>query len=83
MNVAKNLLLMLNKQPQMHLILPQKKQFKRQQKQLVMSMVIKLLINLQTHHRILQRQLKIKQKYIKKDIYLQKKGKINDDLRLI
>ena len=38
--------------------------------------VIKLLIKLQINHpEIFQKQLKVKQKYQKRDIYLQKKGR--------
>ena len=70
---------MLRKLPQMHLKLLQKKQFKKQHKQLVISMIIKLLIVLlepqKICHRILQRQLKVKQKYLEKDIHLQEKDR--------
>ena len=60
----------------MHLKLSQKVQFKKQQRQLVIWLVIKLLIVLQksqeVHCRIIQEQLKMSmmKKYLKKDIYL-------------
>ena len=58
----------------MHLKLLQKEQFKRKKKQLVIWLVTALLIKLQKNHpKILYRQLKVKQKYQTKDIYLQKK----------
>ena len=63
-----------------------KEPLKKQKKQLVIRLVIKPLINLrksqELHHRIVQRQLKVKlkiedliKKYQKKDIYLQKKDR--------
>ena len=70
----------------MHLKLLQKEQFKKEQKQLSIGLAVKLMIKLQKnkklHHRIVQRQIEMKQnimdlivKYQKKDIYLQKKTK--------
>ena len=62
-----------------------KERFKKQQKQLVISLEIKLLIRLQEsqriHHRIIQKQMK--KKY--REIYIppELKHKIIDDLRLI
>ena len=56
------------------------KQFKKQQKQLVIWLVPKFLIKLQqsqeVHPRINQRQSKVKQKYQKQYIYPQKKSKL-------
>ena len=53
------------------------KQFKRPKQELVIQLVIIFQIKLQKaqkiNRRIFQRQLKVKQKYLKKDIYLQKK----------
>ena len=78
-NIAKNILIMVDNPLQMRLKLLQKKQFKKQQKQLVLWSVIKLLIKLQKcqeiPHRIAQKQSQKKQKildliekYLKKDI---------------
>ena len=53
-----------------------KEQFKKQQKQLVIWLVIKLLIKLRgfqkIHNKIIRRQLELSmiKKYLKKDIYL-------------
>ena len=64
---------MLNNMPQMHLELLQKEQFKKQQEQAVIWLVIKLLIQLQKfkkiHNKILQRPLQMNmiKKYLKKD----------------
>ena len=64
---------MLNNLPQMHLELLQKEQFKKQQEQAVIWLVIKLLIQLQKfkkiHNKILQRPLQMNmiKKYLKKD----------------
>ena len=66
---------------QMRLKLLQKEQFKKQQKQLVISLVIKLLIELQKfqdiHNKIIQKQLQMstKKKYLKEGIYLKMKDK--------
>ena len=63
----------------LHLKLIQKELFKKQQKQLVIWLVIKFLIELRKfekiHNNIIQRQLQIImiKKYPSKDIYLQKK----------
>ena len=69
----------VKKLAQMYLKPLQKLQFKKQQKQLLILLVIKLLIKLQklykTYCRILQRQLKVKEKYQKKDVVLQKKDR--------
>ena len=78
-NIAKNILIMVDNPLQMRLKLLLKKQFKKQQKQLVLWSVIKLLIKLQKcqeiPHRIAQKQSQKKQKildliekYLKKDI---------------
>ena len=50
LNIAKTFLITLNNQPQMHLKLLQKEQFRKHQKQLVISFVIKLLTKLQKSH---------------------------------
>ena len=65
----------------MRLKLLQKEQFKKQQKQLVISLVIKLLIELRKfqdiHNKIIQKQLQMstKKKYLKEGIYLKMKDK--------
>ena len=72
---------MLKNLQQMHLELLQKELFKKQQKQLVISLVITLLIKLQKfqkiRHKIIQRQFQMImiKKYLKKNICLQKKDK--------
>ena len=65
----------------MHLKLSQKEQLKEQQKQVVIWLA-KLQKPRELHHWIVQIQLQMKQKilsmikkYLKKDIYLQKKGR--------
>ena len=64
---------MLNNMPQMHLELLQKEQFKKQQEQAVIWLVIKLLIQLRKfkkiHNKILQRPLQMNmiKKCLKKD----------------
>ena len=66
---------------QMHLKLLKKEQFKKQQKQLVIWLVIKLLIKSRGfqkgRNKLIQKQLQMSmiKKYQKKDIYLQKKDK--------
>ena len=80
-NTVKNVLITLHNLQQMHLKLLQKKLFRKQQKQLLMSMVIKLLIELQmsqeVHYRINQTQLQQNTtKYLKKDIYHRKNRKL-------
>ena len=81
LNKARNFLIMLSHLKQMHLKLIQKKQFKKQQKQLVILLVIKLLIKSQTfqkiHNKIIHRQLQMNmiKKHLKREIYLQKKDK--------
>ena len=80
-NTAKNFLITLNNLQQMHLKLLQKESFKKQQKQLVIWLVTKLLIELrksqEVYHRIIQKKLQTNmiKKYLKKDIYLQKKSR--------
>ena len=80
-NIVKNFLIMLKNLQQMHLELLQKESFKKQQKQLVISLVITLLIKLQKfqkiRHKIIQRQFQMImiKKYLKKNICLQKKDK--------
>ena len=65
----------LNNQPEMHLKLLQKEQFKRQLKLLVDLNGNKIAgkITKKNHHKILQGELKVKQKYQKKDIYISKR----------
>ena len=64
---------MLTNQPQIHLKLLLKEQFKKQQNELVIFLVIKLLIELRkSHHKILQRQLNVKQKQQKK-VYISRR----------
>ena len=73
----------------MCLKLLQKEQFKKQQKQLVIWLVVKLLIKLQKfqkiHNKMIQTQLQMRiiKKYLNKDMCLQKKDKIVDEMRLI
>ena len=50
-NIARNSLIMLNNLPQMSLKLLQEEQFKKQQKQLVIWLVIKLIAKLQKFHK--------------------------------
>ena len=86
---SKNLLIMLNNPQQICLKLLQKEQFKKQQKELVIWLVVTLLIKLQKfqkiHNTMIQTQLQMRiiKKYLKKDICLQKKDKIVDEMRLI
>ena len=74
-------MIILKNLQQMRLKLLQKEQFKKQQKQLVISLVIKLLIELQKfqdiHNKIIQKQLQMstKKKYLKEGIYLKMKDK--------
>ena len=62
--------------------LAQNEQFKKQQKQMMIWLVKKLLLELKKfptiHKRIIQKQLQMKmiKKYLKNDIYLQKKDRI-------
>ena len=75
----------------MHIKLLQLEQSKKQLKQLVIWLVIKLFIKLQesqeVHRRIIQKQLQMNmiKKYLKKDRYISPKErqKIIDELRLI
>ena len=73
-NIAKNFLIMLKNLQQMHLKLLQKVSFKKQQKQLVIWLAIKLLIELQKfqkiHNKIFQRQLQMNmtKKHLKKNM---------------
>ena len=75
-NISKNFLIMLNNLEQMHLKLLQKELFKKQQKQLVIWLVTKLLIELRKsqklYHKIIQikLQMNMKNTYLKKDMYL-------------
>ena len=61
----------------------------KQQKELAICVVIKFLLKLQKfwkiQNKIIQKQLQVSmiKKYLKKDLYIQKKDKIIDDLRLI
>ena len=81
-NIATRFLIMLNNLQQMCLKLLQKEQLKKQQKQLVVLLVIKLLIELQKfqkiHNKIIKKQLQISMinKYLKKDIYPEKRQEI-------
>ena len=74
-------MIILKNLQQMRLKLLQKEQFKKQQKKLVISLVIKLLIELQKfqdiHNKIIQKQLQMstKKKYLKEGIYLKMKDK--------
>ena len=74
-------MIILKNLQQMRLKLLQKEQFKKQQKQLVISLVIKLLIELQKfqdiHNKIIQKQLQMstEKKYLKEGIYLKMKDK--------
>ena len=74
-----------NNLQQMRLKLLQNKKFKKQQKQLVIWLVIKLLIKFtKNHNKVIQIHLQMSmiKKCIKKDLYLQKKRReIIDDLR--
>ena len=81
LKTVKNFLIMISNLQQMRLKQILKQQFKKQQKQLVISLVIKLLIKLgklqNINNKIIQKQLQMSmiKKYLKKDIYLQKKHK--------
>ena len=74
MNIVKNLLIMLNNPQQMCLKLLQKEQFKKQQKELVIWLVVKLLIKLQKfqkiHNKMIQTKLQMRniKKYLNKDM---------------
>ena len=64
----------------MHFKLLQKDQFKKQQKQLAICLVIKFLLKLgklqKLHNKIAQKLLQMRiKKYLKKDIFLHKKTK--------
>ena len=84
-NISKNLsskysqklMTILNNLLQMHVKLLQKEQFKKHQKQLVIWLEIKLLIESQKsqklHDRIVQKRMK--KRYLEKYIYLQNKDK--------
>ena len=80
-NTGRKILIMLNNHHKMHLKLLQKEQFKKQQKQLPIWLIIKLLTKPQkdqeVHRRIIQEQLQMNmiKKYLKKDIYPQKKDR--------
>ena len=87
-NIGENI--MLKDLQQMHLRLLQKEKFKRQHKQLVIWLVIKLLTELRKfqkiHSKIVRNQLQIsKIKKIPKERYISpdERQKITDDLRLI
>ena len=91
-NISKNLsskysLKLLNHVKQsttVHLKLLQKEQFQRQQKQLVIWLVIALLIKLQTnHHKILPIRLKVKRIPKERFISLNERQQIADKLKLI
>ena len=75
---------MRNNLLQMHLKLLQKEQFKKQQKQPVILLEIKLPIKLQEsqklHHKEVQK--KMKKKYVEKIISPELRQKVIDDLRL-
>ena len=75
-NTAKNVLIILNNPLEMHLKLSQNRQLKGQQRKLVTQLVTKSLIQLQktqTIYKLLQ--MSTIKKYLKKDIYLQKKDR--------
>ena len=73
-NTVKNLLIVINKLQQIRLKLLQKEQFKKQQKQLAILLIIKLLIELQKFQKIqnklIQKQLQLSmiKRYLKKYI---------------
>ena len=66
----------IKKKPQVHLKLPQKEQFIKNHKQLLIWLVVKLPIELQKsqklRNRIIQTQIQMKmvKSYLKKDMYL-------------
>ena len=71
---------MLNNLLQMHLKPLQKKRFKKQKKQLVILLEIKLLLKLleseKLHHKITQKKtLNMIENYIEKDVHLQNKNR--------
>ena len=80
-NTVKNFLMMPNNLQQMRLKLLQKEQFKKLQKQLVIWLLMKLLKKSRKfqkiHNEIIQKHLEMSmiKKYLKKDVYLQKKDK--------
>ena len=65
---GQKILITLSNPPQMHLKQLQKRQFKKQKKQLVISLAIKQITELQNSHklchRLVQKQLKMKQKIL-------------------
>ena len=65
---------MLKNLKQIHLKPLQKESFKKQQKQLVNLLVIKMLMKLQKfqkiHNKIIQLQMSMIKKYLKNDVYL-------------
>ena len=73
--VDKNILFMLKNLQQMHLKLFQKESFKKQQKQLVILLVIKLLIKSKKFQKNLETVTIKNDKEIPKERCLQKKGK--------
>ena len=88
-HIARNFLIMLNHLPQMHVKRLSIESFKKQQKQLLIWLVIKLLIELQksqeVQHRIIHKQLQMNmmKKYLKKDIFPEERQKIIDNRRLM
>ena len=73
-NIGKNISKNLSSR-HCHKLLP-KEQFKKQQKQLVIWLEIKLLLKSQKHHlKKIQTQVQMKKKHLEKDIYHQKKDK--------
>ena len=73
-NTAKKFLIMLKNLKKIDLKPLQKESFKKQQKQLVILLVIKMLMKLQKfqkiHNKIIQLQMSMIKKYLKNDVYL-------------
>ena len=73
-NTAKKFLIMLKNLKKIDLKPLQKESFKKQQKQLVILLVIKMLMKLQKfqkiHNKIIQLQMNMIKKYLKNDVYL-------------
>ena len=84
-NIARNFLIMLKNLQQIYLKLLQKELLKKQQKQLVIWFVIKLLIELQKFQKFSQRVTNEHDKEIPKERYISPEGrqKIVDNVRSI
>ena len=72
-NKVRKFLIMLNNLLKMHLKQLQKETIQKQQKQLVILLVIKSLTELQKFRKLHQKriQMKMKEKYLETDLYLQ------------